>query len=66
MATSIQVKESTLQTMKDIKNELDLKSYDELINVLVELRRKIPRSKFGAHPEMSEFTAKDEGNFHEL
>jgi len=61
MATSIQVQESTLQTMKDMKSELDLKTYDELINFLIELRRKIPRSKFGAHPEMTEFTAKDEG-----
>jgi hypothetical protein len=66
MVTSIQVQESTLQTMKDIKTELDIKTYDDLINILVELRRKIPKSKFGAHPEMTEFTAKDEGEFHEL
>ena len=66
MATSIQVQENTLQTMKDIKAELGLKTYDELINILVELRRKIPKSKFGAHPEMTKFTKKDEGDFHEL
>jgi hypothetical protein len=66
MVTSIQVQESTLQTMKDMKNELDLKTYDDVINLLIELRRKIPRSKFGAHPEMSKFNAKDEGDFHEL
>lgn len=66
MVTSIQVQESTLQIIKDIKTELDLKTCDEVINILVELRRKIPRSKFGAHPEMTEFTAKDEGDFHEL
>jgi hypothetical protein len=66
MVTTIQVQESTLQLMKKIKNDLKVSTYDEVINKLMELKRKIPKSKFGAHPEMSEFTIEDESEFHDL
>lgn len=66
MVTTIQVQESTLQLMKKIKNDLKVSTYDEVINKLIELKRKIPKSKFGAHPKMSEFTIQDESEFHDL
>ena len=66
MVTTIQVQESTLQLMKRIKNDFKVGTYDEVINKLIELKRKIPKSKFGAHPEMSEFTIQDESEFHDL
>jgi hypothetical protein len=66
MVTTIQVQNSTLQLMKRIKNDFKVSTYDEVINKLIELKRKIPKSKFGAHPEMSEFTIQDESEFHDL
>ncbi len=66
MVTTIQVKENTLQLMKNIKTDLKLDTYDEVINKLIELKRKIPKSKFGAHPEMSQFTIEDESEFHDI
>jgi hypothetical protein len=66
MATTIQIQENTLQLMKKIKFDLKVKTYDEVINKLIELKRKIPKSKFGAHPEMTEFAEKDESEFHDL
>jgi len=66
MATTIQIQENTLQIMKKIKTDLNVNSYDEVIKKLIELRNKTPKSKFGAHPEMTEFTSEDESEFHEL
>lgn len=66
MVTTIQVKESTLQIMKKIKEDFKVNTYDDVINKLISLKRKIPKSKFGAHPEMTKFTEADESDFHEL
>ena len=66
MATTIQVRENTLQLLKEIKGEYNANSLDEVINNLIDLKRKTQKTRFGAHPEMTEFTAADEGEFHEL
>jgi len=66
LATTIQVKENTLQLLKEIKRDLHVETYDKVINKLIELKSEIPRSKFGAHPEMTEFTVENEGEFHDL
>ena len=66
MVTTIQIQENTLQIMKKIKLDFNVKTYDEVINKLIEMKRKIPKSKFGAHPEMTEFTIEDESEFHDL
>ena len=66
MVTTIQIQENTLQIMKKIKLDFNVKTYDEVINKLIEMKRKITKSKFGAHPEMTEFTIEDESEFHDL
>ncbi len=66
MPTTIQVRENTLQLLKEIKGEYNASSLDEVINNLIDLKRTIPKTKFGAHPQMTEFTPEDEGEFHEL
>ena len=66
MVTTVQINENTLQLMKKLKSDLNLATYDEVINKLIEIRKKIPKSKFGDHPEMSEFTSEDESEFHDL
>lgn len=62
MVTTIQVKEPTLQILKKIKEELGLKTYDDVISRLIERRA----SMFGAHPMISEFKEEDEAEFHEV
>jgi len=57
---TIQVKESTAQLLNEIKREYDATIYDTVINRLIELKNEIPKSRFGAHPEMTEFTEEDE------
>lgn len=66
MATTIQVRNLTLDKLLSLKTKYKLKSYDELLNRLISIEKNIPKSKFGVHPEMKSFTKKDEIDFHEL
>jgi predicted CopG family antitoxin len=54
MPTTIQLREDTLQRLKEAKAETGARSYDELIRDLLKkaVRRK---SRFGAHPKMAPF-----------
>jgi len=62
--TTIEVERRTKQLLEDLKAELKAKSLDEAIHALLRRAKKIPRSMFGAHPDMSPFTEGDEAKFH--
>lgn len=64
--TTVEVKRTTLQALEGLKVELGARSLDETIRALIRQVKKVPKSKFGAHPEMESFTAEDEARFHEL
>ena len=64
--TTVEVKRTTLQALEGLKAELGARSLDETIQALIRKAKNIPRSKFGAHPNMKPFTAEDEAKFHEL
>jgi hypothetical protein len=64
--TTVEVKKTTLQALEELKAEFGAKSLDEAIRALIRKVKKIPKSKFGAHPEMKPFTSEDEAAFHEL
>jgi len=64
--TTVEVKKNTLQALEELKARLDAKSLDETIQELIRRVGKIPKSKFGAHPEMTAFTPEDEAKVHEL
>jgi hypothetical protein len=64
--TTVEVKKGTLQALEELKAELGVRSIDETIQTLIRRIRKIPKSKFGAHPDMTPFTPKDEARSHEL
>ena len=64
--TTVEVKKTTLQALEELKRELGVKSLDAAIRFLISKFRKVPKSKFGAHPEMKPFTLEDEAAFHEL
>ena len=58
----IKIEKTTLQLLEEIREETKSKTFDEVIRELT--KNRVPRSMFGAHPEMSSFTAKDEFCFH--
>ena len=64
--TTVEVKKNTLQALEELKAELGTRSLDETIQALIRQVRQVPRSKFGAHPEMAPFKPKDEARSHEL
>ncbi len=47
MTTTIQVDERTLKSLAALKQQLKARSYQEVIDILVSQRRKIPASLFG-------------------
>lgn len=65
-AVTIKIEESTLQLLKEVKEKTNAKNFDDAIRKLSETRVRVPKSMFGAHPEMSSFTEKDRIRFHEL
>jgi predicted CopG family antitoxin len=48
MTTTIQVDEKTLKNLAALKQQLKARSYQEVIDILVSQRRKLPSSMFGA------------------
>ncbi|MEM2922595.1 MAG: hypothetical protein QXF26_09815 [Candidatus Bathyarchaeia archaeon] len=64
--TTVKVDRATLQALKELKDKFGAKSFDEAIRTLIRQVRGIPKSKFGAPPDMKPFTEKDEASSHEL
>ena len=64
--TTVEVDRATLQALKELKDELNAKSFDETIRALIRQVRGVSKSKFGAHPDMEPFTVEDEATSHEL
>jgi len=66
--STIQVAKSLLQRLTKLKEKYKSKSYNELLETLVEKEEAVPESMFGAHPEMRKrlFTEKDEAETHAL
>ena len=64
--TTVEVKKSTLQALEELKAELGARSLDETIQTLIRRIRRVPKSKFGAHPDMTPFTPRGEARSHEL
>ena len=63
--TTVEVKKSTLQALEEIKAEFGARSLDEAIQTLIRRTQRIPKTKFGAHPDMSSFKPEDEVQSHE-
>lgn len=64
--TTVEVKKSTLQALEELKEELGARSLDEAIQSLIRRVRRVPKSKFGAHPDLTPFKPEDEARSHEL
>lgn len=62
MATSIQVSRELHEKLKELKERLDAKTFDDLITRLIERPKRGIRTRFGAHPEMKPFAHRDESH----
>ena len=66
MATTIQIEETTLQMLKEIKERTKLKTYDDVIKEFIKSKISAPESMFGKYPRMKKFTRKERADFHEV
>lgn len=64
MPTTVRVDEKTLQMLNRLKNELGVRSHDEVIRRLIFERKKIPSSMFGSNPRLRSFSQEEETKFH--
>lgn len=65
METTIQLNKHTVQILKDMKNKFGMKSYDELINSMIQKQKKTPKSMFGSNPKLGPFTEEDRAEIRE-
>ncbi len=63
--TTIQVKRPTLSLLGKVKRKYGVDSYDKAILEMAKKEVKVPKSMFGAHPELKPFK-RDEDDFHDL
>jgi len=64
MNTSIQVKQSTLEKLKRLKEVQNVSSYDELINKLIDMANDLPNSMFGIDKgKLNKFVESDRVEF---
>jgi len=66
MSTTIQVDRRTLQLLELLKKKLSVKSYNEVLKIVLSEKLNIPTSMFGSNPKLSPFKKEDEAEFHEL
>jgi hypothetical protein len=66
MKTTIQVKQSTLEKLKRLKEIKKISNYDDLINKLIEEVNNLPESMFGIDKgKLKEFKESDRFEFRE-
>ena len=66
MATTIAVRESTVQLLTRLKEKMNAGSLDETIVKILQKVENVPRSRFGSQPKMKKFHEKERARFHEL
>ncbi len=62
METSIQVSREMHEKLKALKERMKAKTFEELLERLVERSRRSPLERFGAHPGMKPFAHTDESH----
>lgn len=65
MATTIQVSDNTKQLLEILKKKEHAANYDQVINMLLQKKSKVPTSLFGSFKGMK-WEKKDRMDFHEL
>lgn len=62
-ATTIQVKEDTLEMLNRLKKDTDAKSYDEAIRYLFKKAKRMEKSYFGRYPKLESFQREEIDRF---
>ena len=62
MATSIQVSRELHERLKALKERMKAKTFEELLERLLERPNRSPLRRFGAHPGMRPFAHRDESH----
>ncbi len=66
MKTTIQVSKKTVRILKELMKRINVKTYDELIRIMVCEKYKVRNSLFGSNPNLTPFKEEDEAELHEL
>ena len=66
MATTIAIKESTLQLLAQVKRKMEAGSMDEAIQRLLQKFEHVPTSRFGSQPNLKKFDEKERLKAHGL
>ena len=66
MATTIQVSDTTKQMLDMMKEEKRIRTYDLLLEHLLQSEVTVPNSMFGAAKGLKKWSRKDRAEFHEL
>ncbi len=64
MATTVQVKKTTQQSLEGLKHEFEVETYDEVIAELVKRAVGLPDSMFGSNPKLRPFKEAERAEFH--
>ncbi len=62
METSIQVSREMHERLKALKERMKAKTFEELLERLLERSRRSPLERLGAHPDMKPFAHVDESD----
>lgn len=63
VAPAVRLSVRTHQRLRALRGELGVRSFDEVVEILLQRAAAAPRSRFGAHPEMRPFAKSDEAMF---
>jgi predicted CopG family antitoxin len=63
MVTTIQVHRDLLKVLDQLKKEMNLRSYEEVIRLLLEREKRIERSHFSTLPRLKPFKREELDRF---
>ena len=55
MVTTIQVREDLLEKLAELKKEINVKTYEDVIRYLLRKTKVLEKSYFGAYPQLKSF-----------
>lgn len=64
MATTVQIKKTTQQSLEELKHRFGVRTHDEVIMELVKRTVRLPESMFGSNPRLRPFKETERAEFH--
>ncbi len=63
MTTTIQIHKDVLKVLGDLKREMKLRSYEDVIRALLEREKRLEKSHFGTLPKLKTFKREEIDRF---